>query len=197
MSGSLRVVSTTTPPHKHDHFDVGFADASCLRLRDPRRFGAVLWTTQEPTDHPLLSALGPEPLGHAFDGEQLYRRSRGRRLAVKSFIMDSRVVVGVGNIYASESLYRAGIHPCRAAGRISLARYRALAQAIKDTLGDAIVAGGTTLRDFVNADGDPGYFRIQLSAYDMAGQPCARCATPIRQIVLGQRSTFYCPRCQR
>jgi formamidopyrimidine-DNA glycosylase len=197
MSGSLRVVSATTPLHKHDHFDVVFADASCLRLRDPRRFGAVLWTTEEPTEHPLLSTLGPEPLGHAFDGEHLYRRSRGRRLAVKSFIMDSHVVVGVGNIYASESLYRARVHPSRAAGRISLARYHALAQAIKDTLGDAIVAGGTTLRDFVNADGDPGYFRIQLSAYDMAGQPCAQCATPIRHVVLGQRSTFYCPRCQR
>lgn len=196
MSGSLRVVPAVTPPHKHDHFDLELARKQCLRLRDPRRFGAVLWTTDEPTAHPLLKGLGPEPLSLAFDGEHLYNASRGRRLAVKSFIMDSRVVVGVGNIYASESLYRAGIHPCRQAGRISLARYHKLAQAIKDTLDKAIEAGGTTLRDFVNPYGDPGYFRMQLSAYDMANQPCARCATPIRHIVIGQRSSFYCPSCQ-
>ncbi len=197
MSGSLRVVPTSTPLRPHDHFDIEFAGGTCLRLRDPRRFGAVLWTSEPPNEHPLLSALGPEPLSHAFEGEHLYRRSSGRRAAVKTFIMDSRVVVGIGNIYASESLYRAGIHPRRAAGRISKARYHALAQAIKNTLGEAITAGGTTLRDFVNPDGDPGYFRMQLSAYDMAEQPCPRCATPIRQVIIGQRSSFYCPKCQR
>ncbi|MDE0154662.1 MAG: bifunctional DNA-formamidopyrimidine glycosylase/DNA-(apurinic or apyrimidinic site) lyase [Gammaproteobacteria bacterium] len=197
MSGSLRVMEAAIPPDKHDHVDIVFHDHTCLRLRDPRRFGSIHWTEQDPLQHPLLRHLGPEPLGATFTGERLYALSRGRTQSVKIFIMDSRIVVGVGNIYASEALFRSGIHPLRRAGNISLKRYGALTGAIRDVLNAALAKGGTTLRDFVGGDGAPGYFKLDLNVYDRAGEPCRVCAGNIRQIRQGQRSTYYCPRCQR
>ena len=196
MSGSLRVLPPSTPPGAHDHVDLLLDDGRCLRLRDPRRFGSLHWTA-DPAAHPLLRGLGPEPLEPGFDGAYLHRRARGRRAAVKGFLMDSRIVVGIGNIYASESLFLAGIHPQRAAGRIGAARYRALADAVRVVLQAAIAAGGTSLRDFVQEDGAPGYFAHSLRVYGRAGAPCRACATPIRQRRIAQRSSFYCPRCQR
>ncbi len=168
-----------------------------LRYTDPRRFGAWLWTDGDPDAHALLKNIGPEPLGEHFSGAWLFQRSRGRRLAVKSFLMDSRVVAGIGNIYANEALFRAGIHPQRAAGRISRARYDKLASAVRQVLTEAIREGGTTLRDFTNGEGKPGYFKQSLQVYDNATKPCPLCRTPIRETRTGQRSTFYCPRCQR
>ncbi|WJW75753.1 bifunctional DNA-formamidopyrimidine glycosylase/DNA-(apurinic or apyrimidinic site) lyase [Thiohalobacter sp. IOR34] len=197
MSGSLRLLPCDAPPGPHDHLDIALDDGRCLRFTDPRRFGTVLWTRRPPERHRLLAGLGPEPLGPDFDGDYLYRRSRGRRLAVKPFIMDSKVVVGVGNIYANEALFLAGIHPARPAGRIGQQRYRRLADAIREVLTAAIAAGGTTLRDFVDGDGRPGYFQQTLRVYGRGGRPCPRCGTPIRETRLAQRSTFYCPRCQR
>jgi len=197
MSGSLRIVDARVPPETHDHLDIVFTNGQALRLRDPRRFGAALWTETDPLAHKLLEPLGPEPLSDAFDTDYLYAKSRGRKGSIKEFIMNSHVVVGVGNIYASESLFRAGINPKRAAGRVSRARYEALVKAIKDVLVEAIKQGGTTLRDFVREDGQPGYFRIRLKVYDRAGEPCPVCGTPIKQLVQGQRSTYYCPVCQR
>lgn len=197
MSGSLRIVSANTPAARHDHVDLTLDSGKALRLRDPRRFGALLWTRGDPLRHPLLAKLGPEPLTDAFDGERLYRLSRGRRGPVKSFIMDHRVVVGLGNIYANESLYRARIHPARASGRVSEARYTRLVGAIQAVLNAAIDAGGTTLRDFAHEDGQPGYFDIELQVYARSGQPCPNCGRTIRHTVIGQRSTFYCPSCQR
>ncbi len=196
MSGSLRVVPATCAPGKHDHLDIVLDDGRALRFRDPRRFGSVHWTRSDPLQHPLLRNLGPEPLARGFSGRVLFERAAGRRQAVKTFIMDSRIVVGVGNIYASEALYRARIDPRRAAGRISRARYDALARAIRAVLRAAISKGGTTLRDFVNGAGEPGYFRMRLAVYDRAGAPCRRCGTAIRVIRSGQRSTYFCPRCQ-
>ena len=196
MSGSLRVLPPNAPPGRHDHFDLVFGDR-CLRLRDPRRFGAVLWTEEDPLQHPLLRSLGPEPLSSDFHGEHLYRLSRGRRIAVKSFLMDGHVVVGVGNIYANEALFQAGIHPARACGRISRKRYDRLAEAVKEILRSAIDQGGTTLQDFRQADGNPGYFAQELKVYGHEDQPCPRCGNPIRQRTVGQRSSYYCPRCQR
>lgn len=197
MSGSLRVVPADNPPGPYDHFEIAFADGTCLRLRDPRRFGCVLWTTEDPSRHPLLSALGPEPLSTTLSGEYLYARSRGRTTHVKSFIMNANIVAGIGNIYANESLFAAGIHPQRRAGRISLQRYARLAGSIKNTLRRAIRAGGTTLRDFSREDGNPGYFQRQLRVYGREGDPCVRCRTPIRRRIVAQRSTFFCARCQR
>ncbi len=197
MSGSLRVLQQAVEPGKHDHIDILFANGTCLRFTDPRRFGSLHWTRQDPLRHELLRYLGPEPLDNDFDGEYLYQRSRGRKQAVKNFIMDSRTVVGIGNIYANESLFAAGIHPQRHAGHISRARYERLARDIKQVLRQALRKGGTTLRDFVNVDGRPGYFRHELKVYDRAGQDCSVCARPLRQIRLGQRSSFYCPHCQR
>ena len=197
MSGSLRVVTGEEPPSKHDHLDIVFTDGSCLRLRDPRRFGCVLWTTDDPKQHRLLRTLGPEPLSDALSAEHLYARARGKRVSVKSFIMNSANVAGVGNIYASESLFGAGIHPQRPAGRISLARYATLCVSIKSTLERAIAAGGTTLRNFIREDGNPGYFRQQLDVYGRAGAPCPRCGADIRHRVIAQRSSWFCPRCQR
>jgi formamidopyrimidine-DNA glycosylase len=196
MSGSLRVVPEDTPPQVHDHFDLVLADGSCLRLRDPRRFGSVHWLGGEPAEHPLLASLGPEPLDTAFDAGRLYRLSRKRRRAVKEFIMDSRVVVGVGNIYAAEALHAAGIHPHRPAGRIGRARYERLVEEIRAVLSRAIEQGGTTLRDFTNVEGAPGYFRISLAVYGRAGQPCRRCGETLRNTRIGQRATVFCPRCQ-
>ncbi|HFC54277.1 MAG TPA: bifunctional DNA-formamidopyrimidine glycosylase/DNA-(apurinic or apyrimidinic site) lyase [Gammaproteobacteria bacterium] len=197
MSGTLRILARQEPAGPHDHVDLLFDDASCLRLRDPRRFGSVLWTEDDPARHRLLRHLGPEPLGNGFHGDHLHERSRGRRVAVKQFLMDGRVVVGVGNIYACEALYLAGIHPARAAGSISLPRYRRLAEAVRERLQLAISCGGTTLRDFRGGSGRPGYFQQRLNVYGRTGEPCTRCAAPIRQIRQGQRSTFYCGRCQR
>ena len=196
MSGSLRVLPAPIAPTPHEHYDVTLDDGRTVRYRDPRRFGLLLWAGADPESHPLLSGLGPEPLAAAFDGDYLFRRSRGRSAAVKTLLMDSRIVAGVGNIYANEALYRAGIHPRRAAGRIGLERYRGLVDAVRAVLDEAIAAGGTTLRDFVAAEGTPGYFRIRLAAYERDGRPCRRCATPLRREVIGQRASYYCPRCQ-
>ncbi len=197
MSGSLRVVDSDLIPDKHDHVDIVFSNQSCLRLRDPRRFGAVLWAGKQPLQHKLLSSLGPEPLSAEFDTDYLYRASRQRKVAVKQFIMDSKVVVGVGNIYANEALFLSGIRPTVAAGKISRARYETLLGHIKAVLEKAITAGGTTLRDFVSVEGNPGYFKQELLVYGRAGEACAVCKTTLKEIRQGQRSTVYCPRCQR
>ncbi len=196
MSGSLRILPPETTPGPHDHFDLLVGDC-CLRLCDPRRFGAVLWSDQPLDQHPLLTQLGPEPLGDTFTAEYLFGCSRGRRLAIKSFIMNSKMVVGVGNIYASESLFLAGIHPQRAAQRISLARYKKLVTCIQDVLSRAIQQGGTTLRDFQHEDGKPGYFTQELLVYGQEGKLCTQCNNPITQRRIGQRSSFYCKKCQR
>ncbi|KAA3626999.1 MAG: bifunctional DNA-formamidopyrimidine glycosylase/DNA-(apurinic or apyrimidinic site) lyase [Proteobacteria bacterium] len=196
MSGSLRIVAGDAPLRPHDHLEFAVDNGRCLRLHDPRRFGLALWTTRDPLQHVLLSKLGPEPLSDEFSGAHLYAHSRNRRIAVKPFIMDSHIVVGVGNIYASEALFRAGIDPRRAAGRIARARYQRLAAAITSTLDDALRQGGTTLRDYLNSDGEPGYFRLHLNVYERAAQPCRVCRTPIRQLRQGQRSSYYCPNCQ-
>ena len=196
MSGSLRLVAAGSAPGKHDHFDLVVGE-QVLRLRDPRRFGAVLWTTQPPEAHPLLRHLGIEPLSRALDGRRLHALTRASRVRIKPFLMDGRRVVGVGNIYASESLFLAGIDPRRAAGRLSAADCARLSAAIKRTLRTAIRAGGSSLRDFVGSDGAEGYFQRRAWVYDRAGQACRRCATTIRRMVQGQRATYFCPRCQR
>ena len=197
MSGRLRIVPADTPVATHDHLDIVLENDWAIRFNDTRRFGSVFWLEGAPETFSLLAHLGPEPLGDAFDGDWLYARSRGKRASVKTFIMDSATVVGVGNIYAQESLFLAGIHPSRPAGRISEARYQRLALAIRSVLAKAIEAGGTTLRDFTSADGQPGYFAQQLLVYGRAGEPCPQCAEPLRGGRHGQRSTVYCPRCQR
>ncbi|MGY8527071.1 bifunctional DNA-formamidopyrimidine glycosylase/DNA-(apurinic or apyrimidinic site) lyase [Paracidovorax citrulli] len=210
MTGTLRVhphgsQSAQAPVHGvHDHIDLLLESAQgerlTLRYRDPRRFGAVLWSglsEGELAGHPLLRGLGVEPFDPAFDGKLLYRQTRGRSAAIKTVLLAGDIVVGVGNIYCSESLFRAGIRPTTAAGRLSAARCERLAQAVRETLAEAIARGGSTLRDFVGSDGASGYFQLDCFVYDRAGKPCRRCGTPIRQIVQGQRSTFYCPQCQR
>jgi formamidopyrimidine-DNA glycosylase len=196
MSGSLKIIAAAEPPRKHDHVDIVFGK-SALRLTDPRRFGSLHWTRRPAMQHRLISSLGCEPLGEEFNGDYLYLRSRKRKVAVKQFIMNSHIVVGIGNIYASEALYMAGIRPTRAAGSISRNKYRLLAQVIQEVLNDAIDQGGTTLRDFVNGDGKPGYFSQYLNVYGKAGEPCISCRVPIREIRQGQRSSFYCPKCQK
>jgi formamidopyrimidine-DNA glycosylase len=196
MSGSLRVIRDDSPLLRHDHVQILLSSGDRLRYNDPRRFGCMLWLAPGEC-HPLLAGLGPEPLSEAFTGDLLYRRSRGRRGPVKPFLMDGRVVVGVGNIYANEALFLAGIRPDRPAGKIGLARYQRLAEEVKRVLTFAIGQGGTTLRDFVGGDGKPGYFAQQLSVYGRGGQPCSRCARPLRELRLGQRSTVYCVACQR
>lgn len=197
MSGSLRMLSAPRSAAAHEHLDIGFEHGWILRYTDPRRFGSVHWLPGPQPLHPLLADLGPEPLGDAFTAEALYRASRGRRVAVKAFVMNARVVVGVGNIYASEALFRAGIAPTRPAGRVSLQRYRQLVMAIRDVLIEAIAAGGTTLRDFLDSGGRPGYFSQNLRVYGRAGAPCTVCGAPIRQRRIGQRATYYCGHCQR
>jgi formamidopyrimidine-DNA glycosylase len=196
MSGSLRLVPSGQPALKHEHVDIELESGLSLRYTDPRRFGALLWT-QAPDQHELLRHLGPEPLTEAFDGERLYRLSRGRSMAVKPFIMDNAVVVGVGNIYASEALFAAGVDPRRAAGTVSRARYARLAAQIKRVLAHAIERGGTTLRDFVGGDGQPGYFQQELFVYGRAGEFCKVCGGTLRDVRLGQRGSVYCGRCQR
>lgn len=197
MSGSLRIVDAAETPRKHDHFELFFASGTALRFHDPRRFGVIVWTRRDPLKHKLLKALGPEPLSDDFTGEWLYRRSRNRTQAVKNFIMDSHNVVGIGNIYANEALFKAAIKPVARAGAISMRRYQRLADAIKEILQHAIELGGTTLRDFVNGQGRPGYFRQQLKVYQCAGQACPVCSKTIKSIRIGQRSAFYCGVCQR
>ena len=196
MSGSLRVLAGDTPVRPHDHADFVLDDGRVLRFNDPRRFGCLLW--QPPGEvHPLLSGLGPEPLSDAFDGDYLFALSRGRSAPVKAFLMDQRVVVGVGNIYVAEALFAAGISPLRPAGRISRERYARLAEAVKAILAYAITRGGTTLRDFISPDGAPGYFEQELSAYGRGGEPCPRCGRALRQATVGQRATVWCGHCQR
>ena len=197
MSGRLRVLRADVTPGKHDHYDIVLDTGDCVRFSDPRKFGSLLWTAKDPQRHPLLADLGPEPLEEAFDGDYLWRRARGRRVSIKTFLMNAAIVVGVGNIYASEALYRAGLNPRRAAGRISRADMSRLAAAVREVLEEAVTFGGTTLRDFYGGDGEPGYFGRELRVYDRAGKPCLTCGTPIRQITQGQRSTYFCPTCQR
>ncbi|MDY0268405.1 bifunctional DNA-formamidopyrimidine glycosylase/DNA-(apurinic or apyrimidinic site) lyase [Trichloromonas sp.] len=196
MSGYLRVVDRDLPPGRHDHLDLLFDDGQVLRFNDARRFGLLLWTTADPQEHPLLVGLGPEPFAGAFTGDYLHERARGRTVPVKAFIMDQRLVVGVGNIYANEALFLSGIHPARATGRISRDRYLRLADIIRTVLAEAIAAGGTTLRDFSDSDGKPGYFALSLRVYGREGEPCPRCGHTLRQERIGGRSSFFCSRCQ-
>ena len=197
MSGGLRFHSEAVPPPGvHDHFDIRFDDGGCLRFHDPRRFGSLHFCP-EPDRHPLLASIGPEPLAADFTADYLAGACRGRRVAIKQLLMNSRVVAGIGNIYANEALYRAGIHPSRAAGRIARPRFGGLVDGVRGVLNDAIERGGTTLRDFAGSDGRPGYFQLDLDVYDRAGEPCRRCGEPIRVTTIGQRSTYYCARCQR
>jgi len=196
MSGSLRVLDSSSEPQVHDHVDLQLDSGRCLRFNDPRRFGCLLFTARDPLRHRLLRRLAAEPWSPAFTGESLWRRARGRRSSIKAFVMDSANVTGVGNIYASEALFRAGIRPGLAAGRISLERMITLVAAIREVLAEAIDVGGTTLRDYVNPSGMPGYFRQKLFVYERRGQPCRRCRTRIRQLTQGQRSTYWCPKCQ-
>lgn len=197
MSGSLRVMDAAAPALAHDHVDIVLDSGRCLRFNDPRRFGCLLFTAGNPLHHRLLAGLAVEPLSGEFDGELVWRRARRRRISIKAFIMDSRSVVGVGNIYASEALFRAGIRPGLAAGKVSRKRMDLLVAAIREVLTEAIGVGGTTLRDYVDPSGMPGYFRQRLFVYERTGKPCRKCRTPIRQFVQGQRSTYWCPRCQR
>jgi len=196
MSGSLRILPAQTPAQKHDHFDLLLAGGQLMRLRDPRRFGAVLWSEDDPAHHPLLARLGPEPLEAGFGGCVLFDASRSRRSAVKLLIMDNQVVVGVGNIYANEALFRAGIAPSRPAGQLSPADCNRLADCIQTILAESIQQGGSTLRDFVDATGQPGYFQQSYWVYGRSGEPCRRCDTPVQSQRLGQRNTFFCPVCQ-
>jgi formamidopyrimidine-DNA glycosylase len=196
MSGSLRLVALGTDPGKHDHVDFAVGN-KILRLRDPRRFGAVLWTEEPPEAHPLIRHLGIEPLSRAFDGDRLHALTRAHRTSIKQFLMDGRRVVGVGNIYASESLFLAAIHPRTRAGKLSKERCARLVRAIKDTLRTAIRAGGSSLRDFSGSDGAQGHFQKRVRVYDREAQECRRCGARIRRIVQGQRATYYCPACQR
>ena len=196
MSGSLRLAPPGTPPQRHDHFDLIFADI-VLRLRDPRRFGTLAWTEDAPDGHPLLVTQGIEPLNAEFSGAWLHAASRGRSIPIKQFLMDSHIVVGIGNIYASEILFRAGISPRLAAGRLSRPRCDALAAAVREILSAAISAGGSSVRDYVHSDGGAGCFQLQCAVYGRSGEPCAVCGRPVRSIRQGGRSTFYCPHCQR
>lgn len=197
MSGSLRVLPAGTPRIAHDHLDLVLDSGFLLRFNDPRRFGSIHYTTRDPREHPLLASLAPEPFDSSFDAEYLWRATRRRRVAIKTLLMNSRVVVGVGNIYASEALFRARVRPQRAARSLTRAEAQRLARSIRAVLRLAIRVGGTTLRDYVGADGSPGYFRQRLYVYERRGEPCRLCRTPVRAITQGQRSTYYCPACQR
>jgi formamidopyrimidine-DNA glycosylase len=197
MSGRLTLVPNGEPVRKHDHVDVQLEGSRSLRLTDPRRFGAMLWLEQPAEGHALLKDLGLEPLEAEFTGAALHRRAKGRRVSVKQFLMNGGIVTGVGNIYAAEALFHAGIHPARSAGRISAARWEKLAGAVRATLESALASGGSTLRDFASAEGRPGYFQHKHFVYGREGKPCRVCKTPIRQLRQGQRSTFFCPQCQR
>jgi formamidopyrimidine-DNA glycosylase len=197
MSGNLRAVPAATPRLTHDHFDLVLDSGLALRFNDPRRFGSLLYTSGDPNEHPLLARLGPEPFSAAFDAGYLHRITRGRRVAIKQLLMNSQLVVGVGNIYASEALFRARLRPTRAARTLTRADAARLVRGVRAVLGQAIRAGGTTLRDYLGADGAPGYFRQRLYVYERRGKPCRRCGTPVRAMTQGQRSTYYCPSCQK
>ena len=197
MSGSLRLLTQPPPPTAHEHVDLCFANGKLLRLRDPRRFGSLLWTQTDALRHPLLAGLGLEPLSDAFNPDALAALARGRKMAIKQLLMDAHAIVGVGNIYAAESLFQAGIDPRRAAGKISRARLAKLVEATKQTLHDAIDAGGSSLRDFVGGDGVRGYFQQRYYVYGSGGEPCRVCGTTLKNLRLGQRASVYCPRCQR
>jgi len=197
MSGRLRVLPQATPPSKHDHFDLVLSSGAVVRFTDPRRFGALLWTSGDPARHPLLRNMAPEPLEPSFNAQWLHARTRKRDIAIKLALMNNEIVTGVGNIYANEALFRAAIHPKTRAGRLSLRRCEKLVQAVKETLFDAIAAGGSSLRDFFGTDGSPGYFQQNYMVYGREGERCRVCNTPVRSCRLGQRSTFYCTRCQR
>lgn len=196
MSGTLRAMAADTPPRPHEHVDILLDHGHCLRFRDPRRFGLLLWVADW-RQHPLLRVLGPEPFADDFSGAYLHQRSRARRQAIKNFIMDAGVVAGVGNIYANEALFQAGIHPARPAGRVGRGAYERLAAAIREVLTQAIAAGGTTLRDYADPSGKAGYFVLSLQVYGRERQPCPKCGNAIRQARIGQRSSFFCARCQR
>ncbi len=197
MTGHLRVDTSQADKRKHDHVEITFTDGTALRYNDPRRFGSFFWTSGDPLQHVRLASLGPEPFDDEFNATYLYSLSRNRKLAVKPFLMDAHVVVGVGNIYASEALYRAGISPLRPAGKVSKAAFQRLVQSVTMILNEAIAAGGTTIRDFANSEGKPGYFTQELRVYGRAGQKCKACDTLVKLVRLGQRSTFYCPACQK
>ena len=197
MTGSLRLYRDRPGKKTHDHVDIEFANGALLRYHDPRRFGAILWSPNSASTHPLLASLGPEPFSTQFDADYLYRSMRKRSAAVKLALMDNHLVVGVGNIYANEALFRAGIRPTRPANRIALARVERLVAAVRETLNDAIAKGGSTLRDYVDSDGEPGYFQLDYFVYGREGQPCRVCGTTLRNTRLGGRSTTYCGVCQR
>jgi formamidopyrimidine-DNA glycosylase len=197
MTGRVLVTPAATAALKHDHLDLVLSDGHCLRFNDSRRFGCVLWTIQDPLHHPLLVDLGIEPLEADLTGAYLHQHAEGRSVAIKNFIMNQRILVGIGNIYASEALYAACIHPARPAGSISRKRHDRLAAAIRQVLRQALQAGGTTLRDYRQGDGNPGGFQVQLNVYGRAGQPCSACNRPLQHIRIGQRSTYFCPKCQR
>ena len=197
MSGSLRICELDSARRKHDHVEFVISGNKVLRYHDPRRFGCVLWQIDNVLQHPLLSALGPEPLGEEFNSEYLKGLARNRKTPIKNFIMDSHIVVGVGNIYASESLFKAKVRPSRATQRVTRAEFDRLVEAVKETLTHSIAQGGTTLKDFVNSDGNPGYFAQSLSVYGRKDDPCHHCGTTIKAKVIGQRASFYCPNCQK
>ena len=196
MSGSLKILLNMEAPNKHDHIDIKFEDKSLLRFTDPRRFGSFHWTNKA-TEHPLLMNLGPEPLGNHFSGEHLFNFSRGRKLPVKNFIMNSKTIAGIGNIYASESLFEAGIKPHKAAGKISLPKYENLAYSIKRILQESINLGGTSLKDFVGGEGKPGFYKPYLAVYGREGKKCKNCVTILKNIRIGQRSSVFCSNCQK
>lgn len=199
MSGTLRIVPKDTPLIKHDHVDIALSNSYTLRLNDPRRFGSVLWHDALEGDvenHKLLNKLGPEPLSDAFNGDYLFKQSRNRKVAIKSFIMNSHIVVGAGNIYANESLFLSGIHPQKITYKLSKKQCHLLAENIKTVIAAAIKQGGTTLKDFLSPDGKPGYFKQELNVYDQAGKACKICQNPIERIVLNQRAAYFCPKCQ-
>ena len=197
MSGSLRICQASDPLLKHDHVDLHFDNGNILRYSDPRRFGCILWLDDAPQNHKLLSHLGPEPLSDGFDGAYLWHRAKGKAVAVKQFVMDQKVVTGIGNIYATEALFTAGIHPEKAAGKVSKARYEVFAQEAKRILQRSINQGGTTLRDFVGGDGKPGYFAQQLLVYGRKGEECPTCQTILKEVRLSNRSSVFCPQCQK
>jgi formamidopyrimidine-DNA glycosylase len=197
MTGQLRVCRSGEARRKHDHLELVFTDRSVLRFNDSRRFGALFWTETDPLQHERLAALGPEPLSELFNTDYLYQISRGRKVAVKPFIMDAGIVVGVGNIYASEALFRSGLSPLKQAGRVGRIAYARLIRSVREVLAEAIEAGGTTIRDFSGTDGRPGYFKQELRVYGRAGEPCPTCGSAVKQTRLGQRSTYYCTKCQK
>lgn len=197
MSGRLSVLKETLPAQKHDHVDICFANKTLLRFTDPRRFGALLFTKDDPADHPLLTGIGPEPFSSLFTGDYLWKRSRGKKMPIKSYIMDGKIVAGVGNIYAAEVLFQTRLRPQTPAGKVSKAQYDHIVSAIQTILKAAIKKGGTTLKDFMKPSGTPGYFSIALQVYGQEGKPCPRCRKKLKAAKIGQRNTVYCPGCQK